>query len=236
VRAAMSLLMSTSPNQLLLASLDIARLQMAEDGKRLVDRAVSLASGLRRAINDIAGLSCLDDSSCQTSGSYALDLTKLTVSVRGLGISGREAEAVLRHRYKIQCELSDAYNVLFIISYADTRQETMTLLRALRDLAASYSCRRKFSAGAVLPPVPPCHLSPREAFFAPVETIPFGTAGGRVAAEQIMFYPPGIPLICPGEEITVATLDYIKAMRQLGLKVVGPKDTGLKTLQVVKER
>ncbi|MBO5650744.1 MAG: aminotransferase class I/II-fold pyridoxal phosphate-dependent enzyme, partial [Selenomonas sp.] len=137
VRSAASLLQSTSPNQLLLASLDIARLQMAEQGEFLVNRAVNLAEKLRQAINAIPGL-------WSFGGDYlpdgeSLDLTKVTVSVRGLGITGVQAESILRHQYKIQCELSDAYNLLFIISYADTEAQVQILTNALQGLAEQFA-------------------------------------------------------------------------------------------------
>lgn len=235
VRSAASLLQSTSPNYLLLASLDIARLQMAEDGPRLVGRTVHLAEELRKKINAIEGLSCFGRELMKTPGAYALDVTKLTVQVRELGISGAEAESILRHTYKIQCELADAYNVLFILSLADTERETDRLLEALQGLAAAQRGRRRFKEPAELPEVPPLRMLPRAAFFASAESVAYSLAVGRIAAEQIMFYPPGIPLLCPGEEITQSVLDYIRAMQHLGLKVVGPQDTSLGTIRVIRE-
>ncbi len=235
VRSAASLLQSTSPDYLLLASLDIARLQMAEAGEELIGHAVLLAEKLRRAINKIEGLYCFGAERMDRPGATGLDLTKLTVHVRGLGISGTEAEQVLRHRYKIQCELADAYNVLFIISLADTEKETAKLLAALQALAAMHRGQKSFPEVNRLPAIPASRLSPREAFFASAECAAFSEAAGRVAAEQIMFYPPGIPVVCPGEELTQEVLDYIQAMQRLGLKVVGPQDAALQTIRVIKE-
>ena len=235
VRQAASLLQSTSPNQLLLASLDIARLQLAEIGRERIGRAVQLAEKLRRDINAVDGLWSFGADYLQTEGAAGLDLTKVTVSLRGLGISGPQAEEILRHEYKIQCELSDAYNLLFIISYADTEHETGVLLDALRALAARFQGKAQFSVPAAMPAVPALGMTPREAFFAAYELVPFSVAAGRIAAEQLMFYPPGIPILAPGDRIDQASLDYIRAMQELGLKVVGPQDTNLKTLKVVKE-
>lgn len=235
VRQAASLLQSTSPNQLLLASLDIARLQLAEDGAEKVGRAVKLAEKLRQDINRIDGLWSFGADYLQTEGASGLDLTKVTVSLRELGISGPQAEEVLRHEYKIQCELSDAYNLLFIISYADTEHETAVLLEALQNLSARFSAGERFSVPAKLPAVPELGMTPREAFFAAYEQVPFDRAAGRIAAEQLMFYPPGIPILAPGDRIDPSSLAYIRAMQQLGLKVVGPQDTNLEILKVVKE-
>ena len=235
VRQAASLLQSTSPNQLLLASLDIARLQLAEDGAEKVGRAVKLAEKLRQDINQIDGLWSFGADYLQTEGAAGLDRTKVTVNLRALGISGPRAEEILRHEYKIQCELSDAYDLLCIISYADTEYETGVLLAALRELAACYKGQEKFSVAAAMPAVPELGMTPRAAFFAAYEQVPFAEAVGRIAAEQLMFYPPGIPILAPGDRIDQSSLSYIRAMQKLGLKVVGPQDTHLKTLKVVKE-
>ena len=235
LREAASLLQSTSPNQLLLASLDIARLQMAESGARLVGRAVRLARQLRKAINAIDGLWAFGPDDMQRPGATGLDETKVTVTVTGLGLTGVEAEAILRHTYKVQCELSDARNVLFIISYADTERETAYLLKALQDLAAMHARKERAPQLDIpaLPPLPARGCPPRLAFFARKEQVPFAAAAGRVAAEQVMFYPPGIPILCPGDCIDAESLHYIKRMQQLGLKVVGPQDSSLQDLQVL---
>lgn len=235
VRQAASLLQSTSPNQLLLASLDIARLQLAEEGAEKVGRAVALAEKLRQDINAIDGLWSFGADYLHSEGASGLDLTKVTVSLRALGISGPQAEHILRHEYKIQCELSDAYNLLFIISYADTEHETEILLAALKELASRYTGKEKFSVPVSLPAVPILGMTPREAFFADYEQVPFAEAAGRIAAEQLMFYPPGIPILAPGDTIDKSSLDYIRAMQELGLKVVGPQDAALTTLKVVKD-
>lgn len=236
VREAASLLQSTSPNQLLLASLDIARLQMAENGRETVGRAVRLAGRLRSAINAIDGLWSFGPEYTCYPGATGLDATKITVQVTGLGLSGVEAEAILRHEYKVQCELSDARNLLFILSYADKDEQADYLLRALQGLARDHR-RGSEASGAVstkLPAVPAQGMTPREAFFAPKGSVAFFEAEGHIAAEQVMFYPPGIPILCPGDVIDAASLRYIEAMQALGLKVVGPRDASLGRIQVVK--
>ena len=236
VREAASLLQSTSPNQLLLASLDIARLQMAENGRETVGRAVRLAGRLRSAINAIDGLWSFGPEYTCYPGATGLDATKITVQVTGLGLSGVEAEAILRHENKVQCELSDARNLLFILSYADKYEQADYLLRALQGLARDHR-RGSEASGAVstkLPAVPAQGMTPREAFFAPKGSVAFSEAEGHIAAEQVMFYPPGIPILCPGDVIDAASLRYIEAMQALGLKVVGPRDASLGRIQVVK--
>ena len=157
------------------------------------------------------------------------------MSVRGLGITGVQAEAILRHQYKIQCELSDAYNLLFIISYADTEAQIRILTNALQGLAEQFAGAQELVLPVEIPPVPALGLEPRAAFFAGRDRVEFEKAVGCIAAEQVMFYPPGIPILAPGDVIEPEAMHYIRSMQQLGLKVVGPADTRLKTIQIVRD-
>ena len=233
VRRAASLLATTSPNYLLMASLDIARLQMEEEGEARVGRAVRLAEELRSAVNNLPGLWCFGKERMGRPGAAALDVTKLTVNVSKLGLSGEAAMRFLRAE-KIQAELADAWNVLFIVSMADTERETERLLEALRSL--SRACEGK-AVSSVLsaekPPSLPLAMPPREAFFAARENVPLDCAVGRIAAEEATFYPPGIPAVAPGEQITEDVVGYFREMRRMGFKVTGAQDPSLSTLWVV---
>ena len=237
LKAMVSLVQSTSPNYLLMASLDVARRQMAVNGESLVNRAVELADALRCEINRIDGLYCFGQEKLGGQGAYALDPTKLTVTVKGLGISGAEAEKILRHKYKIQAELSDLYNVLFIISYADCQREAERLLQALQQLAREAKGRTSLKElkYVAYPQQIITRLSPRQALFSEKTARHFDDAVGFICGEMITFYPPGIPLICPGEAITQELIDYCKTMQAAGLKVVGPDDATLHMIQVVKQ-
>lgn len=230
-----SVLQSTSPNYLLLASLDVARMQMATEGRQRLGNAVRLALWVRREINAIEGLQCFGAERLDGAGAFALDWTKLTVTVNALGLSGAEAERILRKEYNIQAELSDCYNVLFILSYSDSEAEAARLVAALRSLAAKFRGRGSFRiAVPPLPALPEQALLPREALFAAKETVLFSAAAGKISGEMITFYPPGIPLICPGERITDDIIAHCTAMQAIGLNVVGPKDTTLNFIEVVK--
>ena len=136
---------------------------------------------------------------------------------------------------KIQAELADARNVLFIVSMADTEKETERLLGALTELSREYADRTEAAVLPVTtPPMLPTVLSPREAFFSERESVPLEKAAGRVAAEEIAFYPPGIPAIVPGERITPEVIGYLRETACVGLKVTGPQDPSLSTICVVK--
>ena len=237
LKAMLRLVQTTSPNYLLMASLDAVRAQMAAEGERLIRKTVALAREIRRQINGIPGLVCFGAEKLNRPGMYSLDPTKVTVTVKGIGLSGSEVEYLLRHKYKIQVELSDLYNVLFIISLGDGPREAQALVGALADLAARYGNRRELTRLPVisgLPQPPEQVLSPRTALFAQAEVRPFAAAAGAVSAEIVTFYPPGIPLLCPGEKITQGIIDYCKLLRAAGLHVSGPEDPTLQTIKVVK--
>lgn len=255
VQRAMRLLTTTSPNYLLMASLDIARLQMAEAGAAYLARAVGLARELRREINGIAGLFCFGEERMGGAGAFALDPLKITVTVTGLGLTGAEAARILRRAYKIEAELFDARNVLFLLTYADTEASAARLLAALRALAkdaadagrtaqtamliqppagrAASRTVEKCASEVLLPAAPPLALMPREAFYRRAVSCPLHDATGRIAAETIAFYPPGIPVICTGEVFTADVCRYMEAMRAAGLKVTGAADATLRTVRVV---
>lgn len=229
-----SLVQSTSPNYLLLASLDIARRQMAVEGNILVNKAVVLAEKLREDINKIPNLSCFGREYMNSEGKFALDVTKVTVCVRQLGISGAQAEQILRHKYKIQCELSDMYNLLFIISYADSEYECDYLLKALKSLAKEFKDKKIQPLVQInLPNIPEYVLSPRQAMFSKTKTVKFNDSVGLIAGELITFYPPGIPIIYPGERISQEIIDYVLLQKQNGGNIIGPEDMELNNIRIV---
>lgn len=234
VRRAASLLATTSPNYLLLAALDIARLQMADYGTALVNRAVDLAEGVRRVVNDTPGLWCFGEAYMGRPGAEALDVTKVTVQTAWLGLSGAAAAERLRWEYHIACELTDAYNVLFLLTIADREEEALSLAKALKDLAIRHRRSPLERPHIALPSLPRQVAAPREAFFAPSEAVSFSEAAGRVAAEEIAFYPPGIPVLCPGERISSEILSYLRDMASLGLRVTGPEDVTMETIRVLR--
>ena len=235
IRAASGVIQSTSPNEVLLASLDLARAQMAEEGQERLAAAIRAAEELRRNINEIEGLWAFGTEYMGADGMAALDPLKITVQVTGLGLSGFAAEEELRRR-NVACELADTRNVLFLLSYADGPRETARILAALRSMAEEHApmcISRGAAAFLALPPLPETALAPRDAYFARSEHVDVGTADGRIAAETIVFYPPGIPVLAPGDVIDGATLAYLRAMKAVGARVVGAADASLGTLTVI---
>jgi lysine decarboxylase len=237
LKAMLQLVQSTSPNYILMASLDVARMQLATEGRELVERAVDLAAWARAEINGIPGLYCFGADNIGMPGVYGFDPTKVTVTIKGLGLRGAEAERILRFEYGVQVELSDMYNVLFLITLGDGEAEVQAMVTALRKLAANHAGKHDFSvvqdAYTSFPAMPEQVLSPRQALFGHTKTIPFKQAAGRVCAEIITFYPPGIPLLCPGERISEEVIAYCQRLQEAGLHISGPEDYMLKTVKVV---
>lgn len=236
VQPVLSMLTTTSTSYLLLASLDTARRQLALHGKEMLDRAIDLAERTRSAINEIPGLYCVGKEILGGEATYALDPTKLTVHVSELGISGHQAEVWLREHYAIEVELSDLYNILLIFTPGDREENAEILIKALKDLSQTfYNEGKRAEIEIHLPKIPSLALSPREAFYAETEKIPLRKAAGRIMAEFIMVYPPGIPILMPGEIITEENIRYIDENIASGLPVQGPEDSTLTYIKVIRE-
>jgi lysine decarboxylase len=236
VHAVLSMLMTTSTSYLLLASLDAARRQLAMRGTELLSRAIELAQEARRRIDAIPGLTCFGEELLQTSATFGLDPLKLTVRVADVGMTGYDAEVYLRERHNIEVELSDLYNILCIVSIGDTEAELAQLVLALADLAQGRAAERSTTPRrTVLPSTPRLAMPPRDAFYAPYEVVPLRAAIGRTIADMIMVYPPGIPVVLPGEVVTADNVEYIEANLAAGLPVQGPDDPTIRTVRVVRD-
>ncbi|MBM7586673.1 lysine decarboxylase [Bacillus pakistanensis] len=236
VQSILSMLTTTSTSYLLLASLDVARKRLATEGKELIEQTIQLSETLRKKINDIENLYCVGKEILGTKATFDYDPTKLIISIKDLGISGYDAEKWLREVHNIEVELSDLYNILCIITPGDTLAEGEKLVLALQELSTQFSQINDDSRPKVLlPDIPVLSLSPRDAFYADTEVIPIDDSVGRIIAEFIMVYPPGIPIFIPGEIITAENINYIKTNIAAGLPVQGPEDYDLRHLRVIKE-
>ena len=245
INQALQWVQSTSPNYLLLASLDAARQQMALEGEALMAQTLELSWQARRRIAQIPGLSVLDVATSQggtrdpSPGFQALDPTRLTVTVSGLGLSGFEADTILSELGAI-VELPSHRHVTTIISLGNTAADIDRFVAALTILAEQHAVSREVTdvprADLLLPPLPlQSALSPRQAFSSTVEVRSRQQAIGRISAELVCPYPPGIPILLPGEVISAAALDYLEAVLQLGGEISGCADPSLQTLRVVCE-
>ncbi len=239
VQSIISMLTTTSTSYLLLASLDVARKQLATNGYELIDRTIKLANETREQINSIEGLFCVGPEILGTKATYDFDPTKLIISVKNLGITGHDVEVWLRKNYNIEVELSDLYNILCIVSIGDNHETTGILIEALTNLSNQYTANEPLKAkkgiSVHVPDIPTLAISPRNAFYAQTEIVPFQESAGRIIAEFVMVYPPGIPIYIPGEIITEENIKYIQENIDVGLPVQGPEDETFQTIRVIKE-
>ncbi|MFB6465744.1 aminotransferase class I/II-fold pyridoxal phosphate-dependent enzyme [Cytobacillus sp. Hz8] len=236
VQSILSMLTTTSTSYLLLASLDVARKRLVTEGKELIEKTIQLAQYIRKEVNEIEGLYCVGEEILKSESAFDYDPTKLIISVKDLGLNGFDVEKWLRDHYNIEVEMSDLYNILCIITSGDTQNEADILIKALRHLAEERKgVAEKIQTSVLLPEIPVLALSPRDAFYAETELVTFDKSEGRIIAEFIMVYPPGIPIFIPGEIITEDNLIYIKKNMEAGLPVQGPEDYDLSMLRVIKE-
>ena len=239
------MLQSTSPNYIFLASLDMARHQLATEGKDLVRRAVELSAYLREKLNTIFGIATMEYTDIQeTIINY--DSTKVLIDAKGLGLTGVEFEHLLRN-HRIEVELVQANHVLVLITIGDTKESVDILIKAVRavsdDVLRDSSRIRSIdvaglyepSSESALLPEPQVCVTPRNAMYANREQVPLKEALHRIAGETIAYYPPGIPCVAVGEEISDSVLQYIKNRKALGYVPNGADDMTLETIWVLQE-
>jgi arginine/lysine/ornithine decarboxylase len=225
---------TTSPSVLILASIDAARRQMALHGQSLLDRAIALAGDARRRLQSLPGIAVLD---AEQLGVPAFDLTKLVIDVDGLGITGYEAEQALRNRFCVGPEMSDLVGVVCLITIGDTESSIDRLVDAFATLSREHyrgdvARGGSRSSGAVVAPSA-LAMTPRDAFFAPSRAVPLEAAVGEVSSELVIPYPPGIPVLAPGETITAEKVAYLREGAAHGMYLSGPADPELGTIYVV---
>ena len=214
VKAVLNLAQTTSPSYLLLSSLDLARKQMALKGRELVRKSLALARWIREELKSIEGIRLFGEGLAGSPGCYAFDPLKVVINVTGLGMSGYEVERLLRGKYNLQVELSDLYNVMFLISLGDNMDNCRYLVDCLKSIAGTKKLGNIIKYCPPPPEIPGMAVLPRDAFYSETRIVPLHEAAGEVSAEAIMAYPPGIPLLCPGEMITQEIIDYVNILKQ----------------------
>lgn len=214
---------STSASYLLLASLDIARKYLATQGREVLNRNLNAVCKAREAINAIGGYYAFGSETIDGNSIFNFDLSKLSVNTLDIGLAGIEVYTLLRDEYGIQLEFGDTANVLALSTLGDRAGDNERLISALSDIKKKYGSQtsRIFSY-EYIPPTP--ILSPREAFYAPKKTIPITECEGKICGDAVMCYPPGIPILAPGELITTQIVDHIVYASQKGCSVTGLDD------------
>jgi arginine/lysine/ornithine decarboxylase len=233
VAVVVNMLQTTSPSFMLLASLDCARRYMALNGRQLWDDTIELYQKTRNRINAIDGCEVFGKDHLEKLGLKGFDPTRLTICCWDLDISGHDMETLLGEKYHIVMELSDFYNVLAVGSPGDTAYGLDHLVSALQDISRGRIYHKSQILSMPLPDIPEVVMTPRDAFFGNTRTVDFKQSRGMVCAESIMSYPPGIPIICPGEVINQEIIDYIDTMKAAKLSLTGMEDLTMNTIKVV---
>ena len=237
VDRAITLLESTSPSSLLSGSLDAARHFAAEHGARLLGETVHALAAVRQAIERIPGLDVLDERLADKRGVHAYDPLRLVVDVRGTGASGYRLAELMRAR-DIHPELAGENVIVAVFGMGETASDNAArLVDALERAVAELPGERDPGGRELMPPPPwgPLEMTPREAFFGPQEVVPIEAAVGRIAAESLAAYPPGIPNVLPGERLTAETWEYVQATLAHGGTLRGASDRTLRTARVAVE-
>lgn len=235
VRQVINLTQTTSGSYLLISSLDIARKNLALNGKSIFYKTVQFAEYARNEINKLGGYYAFGNELCDNNAFYDFDKTKLSVHTRDIGLAGIEVYDILRDDYGIQIEFGDIGNILAIISAGDRALEIERLISSLSEIKRLYSKDKTgmFDHEYINPEV---ITAPQKAFYSNKRSVPINQSSGMVCGEFVMCYPPGIPILAPGERITPEILDYIEYAKAKGCNMTGPEDPDILRLNVLAGR
>ncbi|MCW3030351.1 MAG: Orn/Lys/Arg decarboxylase major region [Solirubrobacterales bacterium] len=238
VDRAVTLTESTSPSSLLTASLDAARRLAALHGRDLLAKTMSALATTRAQIRAIEGLDVLDERLVGRGGVFDYDPLRLAVDIRGIAATGYELAPMLREIGDINLELYGQNVVVAVFGMGERElPEAARLVEALREAASRVGLDPSGASTSFAAPPPwgELAMTPREAFLGAQEAVPAAAANGRIAAESLATYPPGIPNVLPGERLTAGTLAYVQRTLELGGSVRGASDRLLRTVRVVVE-
>ena len=232
VRQIINLTQTTSGSYLLMSSLDISRRNLALRGRQVFHQVADIAEYAREEINAVGGYYAFGKELCNGNSVFDFDTTKLSVHTLDIGLAGIEVYDILRDEYDIQIEFGDIGNILAYLSIGDRPQEVERLVSALAEIKRRY---RTDGSGLLSQEYidPVVAASPQEAFYAPKKSLPLRETEGMVCSEFVMCYPPGIPILAPGERITKEILNYIEYAKAKGCSMTGPEDPDILHLNVL---
>ena len=230
VRQVINLTQTTSGSYLLISSLDIARKNLALNGKSIFKKTVQFAEYARNEINKLGGYYAFGNELCDNNAFYDFDKTKLSIHTRDIGLAG-----ILRDDYGIQIEFGDIGNILAIISAGDRALEIERLISSLSEIKRLYSKDKTgmFDHEYINPEV---ITAPQKAFYSNKRSIPINQSSGMVCGEFVMCYPPGIPILAPGEKITDEIINYINYAKEKGCFMTGTQDMKIENINVVEDK
>ena len=234
VRQIINLTQTTSASYLLLSSLDISRRNLALRGKESFAAVCELADYARSEINDLGGWYAYSKELINGDSIFDFDSTKLSVYTLDMGLAGIEVYDLLRDEYDIQIEFGDLGNILAYLSIGDRKRDVERLVSALSEIGRLYAKDRTgMMENEYIPPV--VAVTPQYAFYAPKKSLPTEETAGYICSEFVMCYPPGIPILAPGERVTTKILEYIAYAKKKGCQLTGPEDAAIERLNVLVE-
>ncbi len=233
VRQIINLTQTTSGSYLLMVSLDISRKNLATHGKEIFSHVCGLAQYARDEINDIGDYYAYARELVNGGSIYDFDPTKLSVHTLDIGLAGIEVYDILRDEYDIQAEFGDVANILAYISVGDRERDIERLVSALAEIRRLYK-RDKAGMMEMEYISPQVVATPQEAFYAEKTSLPIEQSAGHICAESVMCYPPGIPILAPGERITPDIIRYIRYMKEKGGSLTGLEDLNIERINVLK--
>jgi len=232
VRQIINLSQTTSGSYLLMSSLDIARKNLVLNGHDIFKKAVQFAEYARSEINKIGGYYAFSEELVNNDSVFSFDKTKLSIYTRDIGLAGIEVYDILRDDYNIQIEFGDIGNILAIISAGDRALEIERLLSSLAEIKRLYSKDKAgmFDHEYINPEVV---MTPKKAFYSNKKQVPIKESAGHICGEFVMCYPPGIPILAPGEKITDEIINYISYAKEKGCFMTGTQDMKIEKINVV---
>lgn len=233
VRQIINLTQTTSGSYLLMSSLDISRRNLAKNGREIFAEVLELSEYARDEINQIGDYYAFSEELINGDSVYDFDTTKLSVNTFELGLAGIEVYDILRDEYDIQIEFGDLGNILAYVSVGDSRKNIERLIGALSEIRRIYKKNR----GSMIKHEyinPTVDMPPQQAFYSEKKSVPIKEAIGEVCCEFVMCYPPGIPVLAPGERVTREIADYIFYAKEKGCFLTGPEDMEIGRLNVLK--
>ena len=205
---------------------------MALNGEKIFDGVIDLVEYARDEINFLGGWYAYGRELINGDSVFDFDTTKLSIYTRAVGLAGVEVYDILRDEYDIQLEFGDIANTLAYVSIGDRKKDIERLISALADIKRIY---RKDPARLLKTEYidPIVDATPKAAFYAKKKSLPLEDCVGETAAEFLMCYPPGIPILAPGERVTKEILNYIRYAKKKGCQITGPEDMTIRNLQVI---
>ncbi|MCL2575656.1 MAG: aminotransferase class I/II-fold pyridoxal phosphate-dependent enzyme [Defluviitaleaceae bacterium] len=233
MRQIINLTQTTSASYLLMVSLDISRRNLALHGKKIFKQVIDYANYAREEINHISGFYAFGKELINSSSIYDFDTTKLSVNTLKTGLAGIEVYDILRDDYDIQIEFGDIGNILAYISVGDSKKDIERLCSALSEVVRIHGKPPKGMLNYEYTH-PQLIITPQAAFYGEKELLDLKNSKGRISGELVLCYPPGIPVLAPGELITAEALDYVEYAKEKGCSLSGTQDPNVEKILVVK--